>query len=103
MIDFNKILKTIEQIEKEIKGLSFEQAAKSLAGYNYDGQLFDYDYPIDDTYFLVGTIVNDHDKPVMYKNSFYEIWTEETGNNRFASQILAMTEEEIRQQVKRLH
>lgn len=103
MLDLKKVLETLEQIQEKIKGLSFEQSARCLAGYNYDGQLFDYDYPIDETYFLVGTITNDHDKPCMFDNSFYEIWTEETGNNRFASQVLAMTRKEIEQQIKRLH
>ena len=102
MLDLKKVLETIEQIQEEIKGLSLEQACRRLGGYSFDGELFDYDYPIDQNYYLVGTIVNDNGKAVLDEKSFIEIWTAEFENNRFQSQVLAMTRSEIEQQVERL-
>ena len=103
MVDFKQVLNAIEQIRKEIKGMTFEQAGKWLGGYNYDGTLFDYDWGIDSTSaYLVGTILNKKGKPYMpTDNNFYEVW-DTPDEKSFAEQVLAMTEDELREQVKRL-
>ena len=102
MVEFKQILNAIEQIRKEIKDKSFDQAGKWLGGYNYDGTLFDYDWGIDSTdLYLVGTILNKKGKPYMDKDKvFYEVWDSSKGT--FGEQVLSMTEEEIREQVERL-
>lgn len=98
---FEQVLDTIESVRKEIQGMSFDDAAHQLGGYNYDGTLFDYDYGIDGNRYLVGTILNENGKAYMNQDSnFYEIW--ESPSEMFATQILAMTENEIREQVDRL-
>lgn len=98
---FKKLLKEIKAIRKEIKGLTFEQAGKRLGGYNYDGELFDYDWGIDDGLYLVGTIHDKNGKPYMDKDSsFYEVW--DSGNGTFGEQVLSMTENEVIEQLDRL-
>ena len=98
---FAKTLDKINEIRESIKDLTFEQAAQKLGGYNYDEDLFDYDYDIDDSRCLVGTILNDNGKPYMPEyNNFYEVW--ETPSNCFATELFAMTEREIQEQVYRL-
>lgn len=101
MLDFEKVLATIQRIKEKSAGLTFEQTAHALSGYNCDGELFDYDYGIDDRFYLVGTVYNDNGKPYFceYK-SYYEIWTTEEG--RFPYQVLSMTEKELKEQVNRL-
>ena len=100
--DFERVLHAINQVRKEIKGMTFEQAGKCLGGYNCDGELFDYDWGIDDyDGYIVGTILNKNGKPYMNKDSnFYEVW--QMGDNCFGTQVLSMTENEIREQVDRL-
>ena len=96
-----KLFKEIKAIRKEIKGLTFEQAGKRLGGYNYDGELFDYDWGIDDGLYLVGTIHDKNGKPYMDKDSsFYEVW--DSGNGTFGEQVLSMTENEVIEQLDRL-
>ena len=98
---FKKLLKEIKAIRKEIKGLTFEQAGKRLGGYNYDGELFDYDWGIDDGLYLVGTVYNKKGKAFMDKDhSFYEVWDSHSGT--FGEQILSMTESEVIEQLDRL-
>ena len=98
---FKKLLKEIKAIRKEIKGLTFEQAAKKLGGYNCDGELFDYDWGIDTCLYLVGTIHNKKGKAYMDKDSsFYEVWDTDTGT--FGEQVLSMTEDEVIEQLDRL-
>ena len=98
---FAKTLDKINEIRESIKDLTFEQAAQKLGGYNYDEDLFDYDYNIDDSRYLVGTILNDNGKPYMPEyNNFYEVW--ETPSDCFATELFAMTEREIQEQVDRL-
>lgn len=99
---FDKTIKEINKIRKEIKGMTFEQAAYHLGGYNCDGTLFDYDRGIRDfDGYLVGTVLNKNGKAYMNKDSnFYEVWQETTLG--FSEQVLAMTEQEIREQIDRL-
>lgn len=95
MIDFVKVLATINEIRDMINGLDFDQAGKKLAGYNCDGTLFDYDYPIDETYYIVGTIDNNNGKPVINDYCLYVVWDKH-------EQVLSMTESEIKEQIERL-
>lgn len=91
----------INEIRETIKGMSFDKAANRLGGYNCDGELFDYDYPIDSEIYLVGTIYNKGGKPIMDDDALlYEIWHASDMLN--ARQILSMTEQEIAEQVDRL-
>ena len=91
----------INEIRETIKGMSFDKAANRLGGYNCDGELFDYDYPIDSEIYLVGTVENKDGQPEMDKeSSLYEVWHASDMLN--ARQILSMTEQEIAEQVDRL-
>lgn len=100
--DFERLLYAIKHIRKEIKGMTFEQAFEYLGGHNKDETLFDYYIEIDgyDGY-MIGTIENKNGKAFMDKDStFYEVWS--TDDDCFDTQTLAMTENEIREQVDRL-
>lgn len=68
MKKYDDILEQIEEVEEIIKDLTFEQAAKSLNGYNNDKTLFDYDYKD-----FASTINNENGRPVMgYNYDIYE-------------------------------
>lgn len=98
---FERTHKAISKVRDKINGMTFDQAANALGGYNYDEDLFDYDYGIDDSRYLVGTILNDNGKPYMPEyNNFYEVW--ENKSDCFATELFAMTEREIQEQVDRL-
>ena len=98
---FKKLLKEIENIREEIKGMTFDQAGKTLGGYNCDGELFDYDWGIDTNLYLVGTVFNKDGMAYMdTDSSFYEVW--ETTSGTFGEQVLSMTEDEVREQLERL-
>lgn len=98
---FEKAQNAINEIRDKIKGLTFDQASKELGGFNYDGELFDYNWTIDGEHYLVGTIYNKGGKPIMDDDALlYEIWYETDMLN--ARQVLSMTEFEIKEQIERL-
>lgn len=98
---FERTHKAISEVRDKINGMTFDQAANALGGYNCDGELFDYDYPIDDGYYFVGTIHNQDGKAYMdTDDSFYDVWYATDMLN--ARQVLAMTKQEILEQIDRL-
>lgn len=98
---FEKAQNAINEIREKIKGLTFDQASKELDGFNYDGELFDYNWGIDSEYYLVGTIHNKDNQPTMDDDStLYEIWF--CTSMLDERQIISMTEKEIAEQVDRL-
>lgn len=98
---FEKAHIAINEIREKIKNMTFDQARKELDGFNNDGELFDYNWGLDSEYYLVGTIHNKDDKPVMDNDdSLYEIWYETSMLD--SRQIISMTENEIKEQVDRL-
>lgn len=98
---FEQILDAIEQVRADIKGLTFKQAIQKLDGYNVCDELFDYQWDIDGNRYIIGTIENNGGKAIMdAETTFYELW--ETSPGCFTEQSLAMTENEIREQVERL-
>lgn len=103
---FSKALDAINKIKQTIDGKSYDEAAKILAGYNEDGELFDYDFPIDEEYYLVGTIYKTTDnKPYMpIESMYYECWkaTDGVGGMIDAVEIFEMSEAEIKQQIERI-
>ena len=99
---FERTHKAISEVRDRIKGMTFEQAFEYLGGHNKDETLFDYYIEVDgyDGY-MIGTIENKNGKAFMDKeNTFYEVWS--TDDDCFDTQTLAMTENEIREQVDRL-
>lgn len=98
---FELLLDAIEQVRADVKGLTFEQAIQKLDGFNVCDELFDYQWDIDGNRYIIGTIENNNGKASMdAENSFYELW--EMSPGCFSEQALAMTENEIREQVERL-
>lgn len=95
MIDFDLLLKTIHSTRETINGLSFDDACFTLNGFNKDETLFDYETILDDNYSMIGTVENENGKPVINDYCLYEVWDK-------GEQVLAITENEIKEQIERL-
>lgn len=93
-----KIKDTIENIQKEINGLSFVDAGKKLGGFNADNELFDFNYGLDNEYYINGTIYNKNGKAFIdLENSYFDIYREDSPKN-----VLKITYNEITEQLKRV-
>lgn len=55
MKNYKLAYESIQKVKELIRDLSFEDAAKKLAGYNYDDELFDFDFGN-----ITGTVWNNH-------------------------------------------
>lgn len=97
---FELTLDTINLVRQRIENLNFNQALDRLVGFNNDGTLFDYNLPINESLYIVGTIENDNGFPKMSDTCLYEVWQESSMLE--SRQVISMTEDEIKQQIDRL-
>lgn len=72
MKNYKQALKSIQEVKQLVKGLSFDDAAKQLGGYNCDGDLFDYDYGN-----ITGTVWNENGKAFIHEDSTYDVIDDE--------------------------
>lgn len=81
---YEDILQQIKEVEQKIEGLTFEEARDVLCGFNYDGDIFDYDYKS-----FTGTIENNDGLPKMA--GYYDIY------NMECQIIASLSKEQIEQ------
>lgn len=62
-LDWQDVFNDIQEVKKIIKDLTFEEAAKRLAGFNADDELFDFNFGA-----FEGTITNNQNKPELSDN-----------------------------------
>ena len=67
---YKGVYSDIQEVKKLIKGLSFDEAAHKLCGFNNDGTLFDYDFGD-----FTGTVLNENGKAVIHKDCGYDLFT----------------------------
>lgn len=92
MKNYNEALKSIQEVKKLIKGMSFDTACKELIGFNCDGDVFDYNYGN-----ITGTIYNDNGKANISRSCIYDIYdNDEEPESRTESEILELIEWESR-------
>ena len=68
MKNYKLAYENIQKVKELIRDLSFEDAAKKLAGYNYDDELFDFDFGN-----ITGTIWNNHGMALLDNNPNYDV------------------------------
>lgn len=72
MKNYKEAFAAIQRAKKLIKGLSFEEAREKLCGYNYDGEVFDFDYEN-----ITGTVWNENEMAKIHSNCIYYVIDED--------------------------
>lgn len=88
---YKAVYSDIQEVKKLIEGLSFDEAARKLCGFNNDGTLFDYDFGD-----FTGTVWNENGKAVIHKDCGYALFT----NKSDYSMEEGLTEKDILERSK---
>lgn len=90
MYNFKQAYSDIQEFKKKIEGMTFDEAAHYLGGYNCDNELCDFDYGC-----IAGTIYNENGMAKTSDDCLYSVYSDEWETE----EPVDLTEKEIKERI----